>query len=61
MPETIIVVNLTDQSVTLPDGQHHHFEIDGFRKICLLEGLDDMGYIMSKETAIEAYEAVAPF
>ncbi|MBK8046143.1 MAG: 3-isopropylmalate dehydratase small subunit [Anaerolineales bacterium] len=60
-PETIIVVNLTDQSVALPDGQHHHFEIDAFRKICLLEGLDDMGYIMSKEAAIEAYEAAPAF
>jgi 3-isopropylmalate/(R)-2-methylmalate dehydratase small subunit len=56
-PETTIVVNLEEQTVTLPDGQQHRFGIDPFRKICLIEGLDDMGYIFSKESAIDAYEA----
>jgi len=56
-PETTLVVNLEEQTVTLPDGQQHRFGIDPFRKICLIEGLDDMGYILSKEAGIEAYEA----
>ncbi|HQY92226.1 MAG: 3-isopropylmalate dehydratase small subunit [Caldilinea sp.] len=60
-PETTIVVDLQSQTVTLSDGQQHSFAIDPFRKICLLEGLDDLGYIGSKEAAIAAYEAVAPY
>ena len=60
-PETTIYVDLKSQTVTLPDGQQHSFAIDAFRKICLLEGLDDLGYIGSKEAAIAAFEAVAPY
>jgi 3-isopropylmalate/(R)-2-methylmalate dehydratase small subunit len=56
-PQTRLQVDLTAQTVTLPDGQTHSFEIDSFRKLCLLNGVDDMGYIMSKEEAIAAYEA----
>jgi 3-isopropylmalate/(R)-2-methylmalate dehydratase small subunit len=56
-PETQITINLSNQTVTLPDGQQHSFAIDPFRKICLLDGLDDLGYIQSKEAAIAAYEA----
>ena len=60
-PETTIFVDLKSQMVTLPDGQQHSFAIDPFRKICLLEGLDDLGYIGSKEAAIEAFEAASPY
>lgn len=56
-PETEIAVDLESQTVTLPDGQTHKFNIDPFRKICLLEGLDDLGYIMSKTDAIAQHEA----
>ncbi len=60
-PETMIYVDLKSQTVTLPDGQQHTFAIDAFRKLCLLEGVDDLGYIASKEAAIAAYEAKAPY
>ena len=56
-PETEIIVDLESQTVILPDGQQHSFHIDPFRKQCLLEGLDDLGYLMSKEEAIAAHEA----
>ncbi len=56
-PNTRISVDLVKQTVTLPDGQKLGFEIDPFRKMCLLEGLDDMGYLLSKEEAIAAHEA----
>ena len=42
--------------MTLPDGQTHRFEIDPFRRLCLLNGVDDLGYIMSKEEAIASHE-----
>ena len=60
-PTTAIAVDLKSQSVTLPDGQQHLFEIDPFRKLCLLEGVDDLGYIMSKNEGIDRYEAVRPY
>jgi 3-isopropylmalate/(R)-2-methylmalate dehydratase small subunit len=60
-PATSITVNLQDQTVALPDGQTHHFDIDPFRRLCLLEGVDDLGYIMSKAGAIAAHEAVPAY
>jgi 3-isopropylmalate/(R)-2-methylmalate dehydratase small subunit len=60
-PETSITVNLVDQTVTLPDGQVHRFDIDPFRRLCLLNGVDDLGYIMTKADAIAAHEAVAAY
>ena len=60
-PETQIKVDLVNQTVSLPDGQVHHFDIDPFRRLCLLNGVDDLGYIMSKEAAIAAHEAVLPY
>ncbi len=60
-PEIQITVDLESQTVSLPDGQTHTFAIDPFRKICLLEGLDDLGYILSKIEAIEAHEAVPAY
>jgi 3-isopropylmalate/(R)-2-methylmalate dehydratase small subunit len=55
-PETRITVDLDSQSVILPDGQRLSFDIDPFRKMCLLQGVDDLGYLMSKEDAIAAHE-----
>ncbi len=60
-PETQIQVDLEAQTVTLSDGQTHSFEIDPFRKVCLLEGLDDLGYILSKNEAIEAHESTPAY
>lgn len=56
-PETHIIIDLENQIVILPDGQEMGFAIDPFRKMCLLEGLDDLGYLLSKEKEIAAYEA----
>ena len=42
-PTTTIAIDLESQTVTLPDGQKMGFAIDNFRKLCLLNGLDDMG------------------
>ena len=60
-PETTISIDLENQTVTLPDGQRMHFAIDGFRKRCLLQGLDDMGYLLAKEDAIAAHEAAPAY
>ena len=49
-------VDLPAQTVAAPDGRIHRFEIDGFRKKCLLEGLDDIGITLQHEPAIAAFE-----
>ena len=55
-PDTVLTIDLDRQTVTLPDGQQAHFAIDPYRKTCLLHGLDDLGYLLSKETEIAAFE-----
>lgn len=55
-PDTAIAIDLAAQTVTLPDGQQASFAIDPYRKTCLLHGLDDLGYLLSKEQEIAAYE-----
>lgn len=52
-----ITVDLQDQSVKLQDGTDFSFEIDEFRRHCLLNGLDDIGLTLEKEDAITKYEA----
>ena len=54
-----MTVDLGAQTVTTSDGQVFAFEIDSFRKHCLLNGLDDIGLTLEKAAAIDAYEAKA--
>jgi 3-isopropylmalate/(R)-2-methylmalate dehydratase small subunit len=49
-------VDLANQVVTAPDGAEMHFEIDEFRKYCLLNGLDDIGLTMQHADEIRAFE-----
>src|SRR5690606_40356752 len=51
-----ITVDLEKQEIRGPDGGVITFEIDAFRKHCLLNGLDDIGLTMQKENSIGAYE-----
>lgn len=49
-------VDLEHQRVTTPSGEILEFEVDEFRKHCLLEGLDDIGLTLKDEDAIRAFE-----
>ena len=53
----IITVDLEKQEITGPDGGHLHFEIDAFRRHCLLNGLDDIGLTLEKAASIDSFEA----
>ena len=53
----ILTVDLERQEITGPDGGKIQFEIDSFRKHCLLNGLDDIGLTLEKADKIDAYEA----
>lgn len=56
-PQAELAVDLESQTVTLPGGRAVSFPIDGFSKACLLQGTDELGYILSFEDKITAYEA----
>lgn len=51
-----LTVDLAAQTVTTPTGANFHFDIDPFRKKCLLNGLDEIGLTLQHEAAISAYE-----
>jgi 3-isopropylmalate/(R)-2-methylmalate dehydratase small subunit len=53
----VVTIDLENQVITGPDGGSISFEVDAFRKHCLLNGLDDIGLTMEKAEAIDAYEA----
>jgi 3-isopropylmalate/(R)-2-methylmalate dehydratase small subunit len=52
----VLTVDLEAQEIRGPDGGKIRFDIDPFRKRCLMEGLDDIGLTMEKADAIEAFE-----
>jgi 3-isopropylmalate/(R)-2-methylmalate dehydratase small subunit len=54
-----LTIDLEKQEIRGPDGGVIKFEIDAFRKHCLLNGLDDIGLTMQKESAITAFEKKA--
>jgi 3-isopropylmalate/(R)-2-methylmalate dehydratase small subunit len=56
-PDAVVKVDLAAQKVTLPDGRAVEFPVDGFSRHCLLEGVDELGYILQQEPAIAAFEA----
>lgn len=56
-PQGEWVIDLNAQKVTLPTGQSFAFEVDPFARTCLLQGIDELGYIQSFETQIAAFEA----
>jgi 3-isopropylmalate/(R)-2-methylmalate dehydratase small subunit len=55
-PDTEVTIGLSEQRLTLPDGRAISFPIDAFSKICMLEGVDQMGYLLKHEPDILAYE-----
>ena len=58
LPEDAEVsVDLAAQALTLPGGRRVEFPVDPFSRHCLLEGVDELGYIVKNEAAIAAYEA----
>jgi 3-isopropylmalate/(R)-2-methylmalate dehydratase small subunit len=59
-PETTLTIDLEQQMVTLPEGQQVSFPIDGFSKHCLLNGVDQMGFLMQQDDDIAAYENAHP-
>lgn len=59
-PATEITVELTDQTISGSELETMRFEIDSFARHCLLHGVDQMGFLMQRVDAIEAYESSHP-
>ena len=59
-PDAELTVDLAEAGVLLPDGSTIEFEIDPFAKRMLLAGTDELGYLLSKESEIVAWEAAHP-
>lgn len=55
-PGADITIDLASCTLTLPTGTAVKFPIDSFARYCLLNGVDELGYLLSKDAAITAYE-----
>ncbi|MDQ2947529.1 MAG: 3-isopropylmalate dehydratase small subunit [Acidobacteriota bacterium] len=56
-PDQIVKVDLAAQTITLANGRAVEFPVDEFSKHCLIEGVDELGYILKQTPAITSYEA----
>ena len=52
-----LMIDLEKQEITRPDGEVIKFQVDAFKRHCLLEGLDDIGLTLKKGADVESYEA----
>lgn len=55
-PEILVTIDLRDQTMTIPGERVANFPIDPFSKTCLLEGVDQLGYLINQDDQITAYE-----
>lgn len=59
-PGATVKVDLASQTLTLAGGHAVQFPVDSFAKHCLLEGIDELGYILQQAPAIDAFETAHP-
>ena len=57
-PSTVVKIDVPNQTVTnLATGNSEHFEINSYKKYCLMNAFDDIDFLLSKKTDIENFEA----
>lgn len=59
-PDTEVKIDLEAQTLTLPDGRSVQFPIDSFSRYCLLNGVDQLGFLLGLEDAVVSYEDEHP-
>jgi 3-isopropylmalate/(R)-2-methylmalate dehydratase small subunit len=59
-PSAEVTIDLAAQSVEFPNGASHQFPLDPFARHCLLNGVDELGFLLAEESAIAAYESAHP-
>jgi 3-isopropylmalate/(R)-2-methylmalate dehydratase small subunit len=57
IPEVELTVDVAAQTLMLPGGRAARFPLDPFSKMCLLEGVDELGYLLARQEAIARYES----
>jgi 3-isopropylmalate/(R)-2-methylmalate dehydratase small subunit len=55
-PQAEVSIDVEQSTLTLPDGSKVQFPLEGFARYCLLNGVDELGYLLSKGDAISKYE-----
>ncbi len=60
-PGAEVTIDVAASTLTLPDGRSVSYPIDGFARYCLLEGIDQLGYLLSKADDITAFERDRPW
>jgi 3-isopropylmalate/(R)-2-methylmalate dehydratase small subunit len=56
-PRAPVTIDLESQTATLPDGTAHAFTVEPFARHCLLNGVDQLGFLLAQDPAIAAYES----
>lgn len=56
VPNAELTIDLEKQTMVLPDGEQVNFPVDAFSRNCLLQGTDELGYLLNLEPEIAAYE-----
>ncbi len=56
IPEVELTIDVAAQTLTMPGGRVAHFPLDPFSKTCLVEGVDELGYLLARQDAIARYE-----
>ncbi len=59
-PSTTVAIDVEEQTLSMPDGRRVDFPLDGFSKYCLLNGVDQLGYLLALEDEVSAFEAENP-
>ena len=59
-PQAEVTIDVEHATLSLPDGTAVHFPLEGFARYCLLNGVDELGYLLSKGDAISKYEQTHP-
>ena len=60
-PGADVRIDVEDATITLPDGRLTPFELDGFARYCLVEGIDQLGYLQRQLDQVEAFEEARPW
>jgi len=55
-PDDELVVDVAACELRTPDGRAYTFPLDAFAQTCLLEGVDELGYLLARQADIEHYE-----
>lgn len=60
-PGAAVEIDVADATLTLPDGRTVSYPIDGFARYCLLEGIDQLGFLQQQSAAIDRFEEARPW